>query len=159
MENDMILQVDYRNENDDKDLHGTMTLDMLYRIQGSISIDEVDSTVGAEIEIADAMMLQIDCYSDNDDKDVHGTINNDDAEGTLTLHVNQAGAYNEIFCTAFNGTGMFSSHAMVTKYVIGVCELSKCYVPKLRRRGDGIREPRAKEASSTWRLGETRLTS
>ena len=74
------------------------------------------------------MIWKIDCYSDNDDKDVHCTISNDAAEGNLTLHVNQAGAYNDVFCTAFNGTGMFSSQTMVTEYVIGVCELSKYYV-------------------------------
>jgi hypothetical protein len=94
-------QIDYRNENYYKDLHGTMKLDM---------------------------MLQINCDSDSDDNYLHDTINNDGTGGTLTLHVNQSRAYNEIFCAAFNGTGMFSIHALVTAYVMRVCELSTYYV-------------------------------
>jgi hypothetical protein len=36
-------------------VYGNMAVDMLSRIQGTISIDEVDFIVGAEVEIADAI--------------------------------------------------------------------------------------------------------
>jgi hypothetical protein len=49
-------------------VYGKMAVDMLCRMQGTISIDEVDSTVGAEIEIADAINTKLDTtvYSENE---------------------------------------------------------------------------------------------
>jgi hypothetical protein len=41
-------------------VYGNMAVDMLFRIQGTISIGEVDSTVGAEVEIADTINTKFD---------------------------------------------------------------------------------------------------